>query len=388
MLRPITETIPIAPLKLIALDSNIELGKRVDELIVTARKKVTNPEALSAKGYQEDSYLTEFDCSHLGSGEARAEIKSSVRGSDLFILADVTDSSIHFKMQQKDTMKSPDSHFQDLKRVIAACSGKPLRINIILPFLYESRQHRKSERESLDCALALQELSKMGVHNIITFDVHDPRIQNAIPIQGSDNFFTSYQFIRALFEAEPHLPVDDEHLMIISPNENGMSRAMYYSTVLGVNIGMFYKRRDYSLLVNGIHPIAAHEYLGNDVSGKHVFIINDIISSGKSILEVAKELKKRNAKKIFIAATFGLFTDGYEKFDEYYKRGIFDRIFITNLTYCSPALTQKPYYHCVDLSKYIALIIDTLNNDTSVNEILNPLEKIHELLEVHQNTLR
>lgn len=383
--RPIAETFPVAPLKLIALDSSRELGERVNELIVEQRQLVQNPNALSSLGYEAAAYLVDYECPRFGSGEAKVSIKQSIRGTDLYILADVMNHCIPYEMNRSRTFKSPDDHFQDLKRVIAACSGQAHRINVIMPFLYESRQHRREKLESLDSALALQELASMGVANIITFDAHDPRVQNSIPIQGFDNFYTSFQFIRALLEHEPAVQPDSSHLMIISPDEGGMGRAVYYANVLGVDMGMFYKRRDYATIINGKNPIAAHEYLGNDVAGKDVFIIDDMISSGESILETAAELKKRKAEKVFIAATFGLFTDGLARFDACYEQGIIDRIFTTNLTYCIPELKQRPYYQCVDLGKYIALIIDTLNNDTSVNEILDPLEKIHELLKSRKN---
>ena len=283
-------------------------------------------------------------------------------------------------MNGQETFTSPDDNFQDLKRIIQACNGQAHRINVIMPFLYESRQHRRSKLESLDCAYALQELVGMGVDNIITFDAHDPRVQNAIPIQGFDNFFTSYQFIQALFQAEPDIVINDKNTMIISPDEGGMSRSLYYASVLGVNMGMFYKRRDYTKIVDGRNPIVAHEYLGNSVEGKDVFIVDDMISSGESMLDVAAELKKRKARRVFIAVTYGLFTNGLEQFDKYYENGIIDRLFTTNLSHCPEELKSKPYYTSVDMSKYIALIIDTLNNDTSVNEILDPIERIQDLL--------
>lgn len=385
--RPILETVPIAPLKIIALDSCISLGLQINDIIVKTRKKqaFSCTSKLSSLGYEKDSYLVDYDCPRFGSGESKAIIKNPIRGTDLFILADVINPTISYTAHQTITYKSPDDHFQDLKRIIAACNGQTHRINVILPFLYESRQHRRTKLESLDCAIALQELAAMGISNIITFDAHDPRVQNAIPLHGFDNFSTSFQFIQALIQSEPNIQIDGEHLLIISPDEGGLTRSGYYADVLGINMGMFYKRRDYTRIVNGKNPIIAHEYLGTTVEGKDVFIIDDMISSGESMLDVAKELKYRKAKRVFIAATFGIFTEGLSSFDEYYKNGLIDRIFTTNLTYTSKELLQKPYYTCVDMSKYLALIIDTLNNDTSVNEILDPYEKIHELIKEHQN---
>lgn len=383
--RPLNITVPVAPLKIIALSSCGELGDMVDHHLVNSRKQQLSQEHtdLSIIGYDTDSYLVKHDCPRFGTGEAKAEIKESVRGNDLFILIDTVNTTNSYKMNGAMTLTSPDDNFQDLKRVIQACSGQAHRINVIMPFLYESRQHRRSKLESLDCAVALQELVSMGVSNIITFDAHDPRVQNAIPIQGFDNFFTSYQFIQALFEAEPDIVIDSHNTMIISPDEGGMSRSLYYASVLGVNMGMFYKRRDYTTVVDGRNPIVAHEYLGNSVEGKDVFIVDDMISSGESMLDVALELKKRKARRVFIAVTYGLFTNGFEQFDQYYKDGIIDRLFTTNLSHCPEELTQKPYYTCVDLSKYIALIIDTLNNDTSVNEILDPIARIQDLIKKH-----
>ena len=387
--RPLNIAVPVAPLKIIALSSCKDLGELVNTHLVKSRKHQLSEEHtdLSILGYESDSYLVNHDCPRFGTGEAKGEIRESIRGKDLFILIDTVNTTNTYKMNGELTCTSPDDNFQDLKRVIQACSGQAHRINVIMPFLYESRQHRRSKLESLDCAYALQELVSMGVSNIITFDAHDPRVQNAIPIQGFDNFFTSYQFIQALFEAEPDIIVNDENTMIISPDEGGMSRSLYYASVLGVNMGMFYKRRDYTKIIDGRNPIVAHEYLGNSVEGKDVFIVDDMISSGESMLDVALELKKRKARRVFIAVTYGLFTNGFDKFDKYYKDGIIDRIFTTNLSHVPDELLQKPYYKNVDLSKYIALIIDTLNNDTSVNEILDPNIRIQELLQKHNAKL-
>jgi ribose-phosphate diphosphokinase len=282
---------------------------------------------------------------------------------------------------------SPDDHFQDLKRIIAAAAGKARRINVIMPFLYESRQHKKTARESLDCALALQELVSMGVENIITFDAHDPRVQNAIPLKGFETVQPIYQYTKALLKTEPNLLVDSEHMMIISPDEGGMSRAIYFANMLGLDVGMFYKRRDYSKVVNGRNPIIAHEFLGSNVEGKDLIVIDDMISSGESVQEVARELKKRKARKVFICATFGLFTNGLSKFDEYYKNGLIDRILTTNLVYQTPELLKKPYYVNVDMSKYIALIIDNLNHDSSLSELLTPTKRIKNIIEKHKMKL-
>jgi ribose-phosphate pyrophosphokinase len=380
------ENLPVAPLKLVALDSVLALGKSVDEQIVYSRKKMLkkHPEALSTSGYEQDTYLAKYQTPRFGTGEAKGSMLESVRGTDIYILADVVNHSITYSINGEVNKKSPDDHFQDLKRIIGACSGHPHRINVIMPFLYEGRQHRRSNLESLDCALALQELSDMGVKNIITFDAHDPKVQNAIPLCGFDNFFTTLQFLRSFFDAVPDAIVDSDHMMVISPDEGGMSRAVYYATMLGLDMGMFYKRRDYSTIINGKNPIVAHEFLGNSVKGKDVFILDDMIASGESMLDVAKELKKRDARNIYIGTTYGLFTEGLEKFDDAYNKGLISRILTTNLTYQSPELLSREYYTSVDLSKYIALIIDTINHDTSVTDIINPTKKIQKLLQKHK----
>lgn len=379
---PVAQKFPIAPLKIIALESSNELGQKVNDLIVEARHTQVygHEHSLSCLGYETASYLTDFECPRFGSGEAKAHINESVRGKDIYILVDIANNSISYKIDGKDTIMSPDDHFQDLKRVIGACTGKAHRINVIMPFMYEGRQNKRTGRESLDCAVSLRELVNMGVDNIITFDAHDPRVQNSIPLQGFDNFFTSLQFMREFLVSEQNIKIDSDNLMIISPDVGGMTRAVYYANVLGVDMGMFYKRRDYSVVVNGKNPIVAHEFLGNPVENKDVLIIDDMIASGESMLEVAKELKHKKARRVFIAATFGLFTEGFEKFDEFYEKGLINRIFTTNLTYIPAELLNKEYYIPVDLSKYIAMIIDTLNHDSSVNDILNPIDKIQELL--------
>lgn len=377
-------TVPVAPLKMIVMENCRELGEAVNRHLCEIRgQKDENDPILSMEGFLDSTYLVPHNLTRFGTGEAKASVLHSVRGTDLYILADLVNPDINFKMHRGETQKSPDDHFQDLKRLIAACGGHPHRITVIMPFLYEGRQHKKDKLESLDCAIALQELASMGVENFITFDAHDPRVQNAIPIKSFENFFTSLQFIQALVKTEPELKIDQENLMVISPDEGGMSRSVYYANVLGVDMGMFYKRRDYSVIENGKNPIVAHEFLGNDVSGKSVFIIDDMISSGESILDVAHEMKKRNAARVYIATTFGLFTEGIEKFDEAFENGLIDRIFTTNLTYCPPELLKRPYYKQVDLSRYVAAIIDTLNIDASVSEIMDPSDRIKALLEEH-----
>lgn len=381
--RKLVETIPIAPLKIIALESCECLCNKVDHSVVEVRKEMLDRhvQVPASLNYESSSYLVKYSIPRFGSGEAKAVIHETLRGCDLFIIADVMNYSNEYSMFGMKTFKSPDDHYQDLKRIIAAAKiSRVKRINVIIPFLYESRQHKRDKLESLDCANALQELSDMGVENIITFDAHDPRVQNAIPIRGFDNFYTSLQFIRELLRTEQELQIDDKHLMIISPDEGGMNRAVYYANVLGVEMGMFYKRRDYSTIVEGRNPIVAHEFLGSNVEGKDVLVIDDIISSGDSILDIAIELKKRKARRVFIAATFGLFCNGLERIDKAYEEGLIDRIYTTNLVYTPEELLQRPYYQNVDLSKYIALIIDTLNHDTSINDIINPAVLIQKLL--------
>ena len=320
-----------------------------------------------------------------GSGEAKGVLQESVRGDDLYLMVDVCNYSLTYSLCGEVNHMSPDDHFQDLKRIIAAVGGKARRVNVIMPFLYESRQHKRTGRESLDCALALQELTDMGVDNIITFDAHDPRVQNAIPLQGFETVQPAYQFVKGLFRAEPDLQVDSDHLMIISPDAGGTGRAIYLANVLGVDMGMFYKRRDYSTIIDGRNPIVAHEFLGADVSGKDMIIIDDMISSGDSMLEVAALLKEKGAGKIFMCSTFGLFTNGLERFDKAYENGVFDRLLTTNLVYQTEELLQKPYYVNCDMSKYIALIIDTLNHDGSISKLLNPVERINKLLQKHNS---
>ncbi len=380
------ETIPVGPLGIVAMESCKELGQKVDNYIVEWRKNRTgeHTHTIAFSGYQKDSYLVKASVPRFGSGEAKGIINQSVRGDDLYLMVDVGNYSMTYSLCGYENHMSPDDHYQDLKRIIAAVGGKARRINVIMPFLYESRQHKRTGRESLDCALALQELASMGVDNIITFDAHDPRVQNAIPLKGFETVQPAYQFVKGLLSAESDLQIDSKHMMVISPDEGGTSRAVYLANVLGLDMGMFYKRRDYSTIVNGRNPIVAHEFLGSSVEGKDVIIIDDMISSGESAIDVARELKERKARKVFIATTFGLFTNGLSKFDEAYENGIIDRILTTNLVYQTPELLTKPYYVNCDMSKYIALIIDTLNHDGSISELLNPVGRIHRLVEKYK----
>ena len=375
--------LPIAPLKIATLEGCRDLAQSVDAYLVDFRKK-SNQDFLNTPsflGYHEDSYIVRSACPRFGTGEAKGILHDSVRGADLFILADVMNHSLSYTVCGRSHYMSPDDHYQDLKRIISASNGKAHRINVIMPFLYESRQHKRKQRESLDCAFALQELVDMGVTNIITFDAHDPRVCNSVPLYGFDSFNPPYQFIKGLLKAEPELQIDKDHLMIISPDEGAMERAVYFAGVLGVDMGMFYKRRDYSVIVNGKNPIVAHEFLGDDLSGKDVIIIDDMISSGESMLDVAKQLKERKAKRVIACTTFGLFTDGFEKFDEYYENGYLNKVITTNLTYLPPEAKEKPYFIMADLSKYLAIIIDSLNHDTAIGSVMTPTEKIHALLE-------
>ena len=379
----IIETIPVGPLGLIPLKSCTGLGKKVDDYLVEWRREreSEHKSTIAFSGYQRDSYILEANTPRFGSGEGKGTIEESVRGDDLYIMVDVCNYSLTYSLFGMTNHMSPDDHFQDLKRIIAAAAGKARRINVIMPFLYESRQHKRSGRESLDCAMALQELVNMGVENIITFDAHDPRVQNSIPLKGFETVQPIYQFLKHLLKNEPDLQIDSDHMMVISPDEGGTSRAIYFANMLGLDMGMFYKRRDYTKIVNGRNPIVAHEFLGSSVEGKDVLIIDDMISSGESMLDVAKELKRRKARKVFICATFGLFTGGLAKFDQYYQDGLIDRILTTNLVYQTPDLLSRPYYIDVDMSKYIALIIDNLNHDASLSDLLTPTKRINKLLE-------
>ena len=374
-------SIPVAPLKLAALPGSMEMAKKVDSYLVQFRKELSERRnGVPFSGYSEDSFLIDCECPRFGSGEAKGKINESVRGADLYILVDVCNYSITYKVCGYENHMSPDDHYQDLKRIIAAATGKAHRINVIMPFIYEGRQHKRTKRESLDCALALQELMNMGVSNFITFDAHDPRVMNAIPLGGFDNFMPTYQFLKALLRSVPDLTIDNDHLMIISPDEGGMGRCIYYSTVLGVDLGMFYKRRDYSVVVDGRNPIIAHEFLGDNVEGKDVVIVDDMISSGESMIEVATKLKELKARRIFVCTCFGLFCNGLEAFDKAYESGLINKVFTTNLIYRTPELKQREWYVEVDLSKYISYVIDTLNHDTSVSKLLDPKDRINNLL--------
>ncbi len=376
------ETIPVGSLGIIALKGCKELSEKVDAFLVKwrAERESEHKGSLAFAGYQRDSYLLEAKVPRFGSGEGKGQILESVRGVDLFLLVDVLNYSQTYSLCGQENHMSPDDHYQDLKRIIAAVGGKARRITVIMPFLYESRQHKRTARESLDCAIALQELVKMGVDNIITFDAHDPRVQNAIPLNGFETVQPAYQFIKGLLKNYKGLELDAQHMMVISPDEGGMKRAIYIANVLGLDMGMFYKRRDYTRIVDGRNPIIAHEFLGSDVEGKDMIIIDDMISSGDSALEVAAALKERKANRIFIFATFGLFTGGLEKFDKAFERGIITRVLTTNLIYQTPELLEREWYINCDLSKYIAYIIDTLNHDSSISDLLNPNERIQSIV--------
>lgn len=376
------QTMPVGTLGIIALESSQSMGQKVNDYIVSWRnsRSFFHPSNMAFEGYKRNNYLIESSCPRFGSGEAKGIIKQSVRGDDIYILVDVCNYSLTYSVCGYLNHMSPDDHYQDLKRIISALGGKARRITVIMPFLYESRQHKRSSRESLDCALALQELMNMGVESIITFDAHDPRVQNAIPLKSFETVMPTYQFIKALLRNIPDLSIDSDHMMIISPDEGAMSRAVYFANVLGLDLGMFYKRRDYTKIVDGKNPIVAHEFLGSDVSGKDVVILDDMISSGDSILDTARELKKRNAARIFVCSTFGLFTNGLERFDRAYQENLIYRIITTNLIYQPPQLLQRPYYINADISKYIALLIDTLNHDGSISKLLNPTDRIQNII--------
>ena len=383
------QTIPVGPLAFIPMSSCTTLGKQVDHYLAKWRNERENEHTstIHFNGYLKDSYIISAKTPRFGSGEAKGALNESIRGDDVYIMVDVCNYSLTYFLYVYTNHMSPDDHFQDLKRIIAAIGGKARRVNVIMPFLYESRQHRRTSRESLDCAMALQELTNMGVETIITFDAHDPRVQNAIPLKGFETISCTYQFLKGLLRAEPDLPIDSDHLMVISPDEGGTNRAVTFANYLGVDLGMFYKRRDYTRVVDGKNPIVAHEFLGSNVEGKNVLIIDDMISSGDSMIDVAKELKRRKANKVFAAATFGLFTNGMEKFDKAYEAGLIDRVLTTNLIYQTPELLSRPYYVNVDLSKYIALLIDNLNHNASLQHLLSPTDRINNLLNRHKQHL-
>ena len=366
----------VAPIGLIAMDSAAELGAKIDSYLVKWAQE---------GGINIDSYRIETHCPRFSSGDGKGLIKSSIRGDDIYILVDVGNYNCKYQMFGKENSMSPDDHFQDLKRIIQAMSGKAHRINVIMPILYGGRQHRRNYRESLDCAVALQELAAMNVENIICFDAHDARVCNAIPLTGFDNIMPTYQVLKTMFKTVKDLEIDKSHFMVISPDEGAINRNMYYASVLGVDLGMFYKRRDYSRVVNGRNPIVAHEYLGNPVEGKDVFIADDIISSGESMLDLAYALKAKKAGRIFAYATYAIFTNGLEKFDKAYEEGYIDGVLGTNLTYRSPELLSRPWFHEVDVSKYIAYFIEAINHDVSIGKIIDPHEKIQQLLKQYNS---
>ncbi len=382
----VLDNIPIGALGIIALDGCQEMGRQVDDFLVRWRRESGHiyKDDVVFSGYERDTYLIDAHVPRFGSGEAKGIIGKSVRGMDLYLMVDVCNYSLTYSMSGHINHMSPDDHYQNLKRIIAAIGGKARRLNVIMPFLYESRQHRRNARESLDCAIALQELVRMGVDNIITFDAHDPRVQNAIPLSGFETVKPTYQIVKGLLEHYKDLQIDSAHMMAISPDEGATERAVYLANVLNLDMGMFYKRRDYTRLVNGRNPIIAHEFLGSSVEGKDVIILDDMISSGDSILDVARQLKQRNARRIFAAATFGLFTNGLDKFDQAYEEGVFDAILTTDLIYQTPELLARPYYINCGMSKYVALMIDTLNHDGSISGILSPNERIRNLVEEYK----
>ncbi|MCR5278633.1 MAG: ribose-phosphate pyrophosphokinase [Lachnospiraceae bacterium] len=376
------ESIPVGSLGIIPLESCKELGKKVDSYLVKWReeRESEHKESLAFAGYMRPSYILNAKVPRFGSGEAKGLLLESARGTDLYIMVDVCNYSLTYSMGGYENHMSPDDHYQDLKRIIAAVGGKARRITVIMPFLYESRQHKRTGRESLDCAMALQEMTAMGVDNIITFDAHDPRVQNAIPLHGFETIQPAYQFVKGLLKNVKGLQIDSDHMMIISPDEGGMSRAIYLANVLGLDMGMFYKRRDYTKVVNGRNPIVAHEFLGSSVEGKDVIIVDDMISSGESVIEVASNLKSRKANRIFVFSSFGLFTNGLDRFDKAYSDGTITRVLTTNLIYQSPELLSREWYINCDMSKYIAYIIDTLNHDSSISDLLIPNERIQKIV--------
>lgn len=376
------QTIPYGPLGIIALPGTEALAAKIDNYLVKwrAEQAAAHKENIAFYGYQRDTYLIDTTIARFGSGEGKAVINDSIRGYDLYIIVDCFNYSVKYNMYGMEVPKSPDDHFSDLKRVISAASSKAKRINVIMPMLYEGRQHKRSSRESLDCAMALQELTTLGVENIITFDAHDQRVQNSIPHKSFENVMPTYQMIKAIVNNVDDLSVDPDHLMIISPDEGAMHRCIYFATQLGVNLGMFYKRRDYTRVVNGRNPIVAHQYLGDSVEGKDIIIVDDMISSGESMLEVAKKLKELKARRIFVCTAFGLFCNGLEIFDKAHEAGVFEKVFTTNGVYQSPELLSRDWYQSVELSKYLAYFLDTINHDLSVSTLLDNSNKIDALL--------
>ena len=380
------ENIPVGALGLIALDGCTEMGAKVNDYLVKWRKEDghIHKNDVAFIGYEKDTYLIDAKVPRFGSGEAKGIINESVRGKDLYLMVDVCNYSLTYSLTGNVNHMSPDDHFQNLKRIIAAVGGKGRRINVIMPFLYESRQHKRGSRESLDCALALQELVRMGVDNIITFDAHDPRVQNAIPLNGFETIRPTYQFVKGLLRTFKDLQIDSDHMMAISPDEGATGRAIYLANVLNLDMGMFYKRRDFSRVVDGRNPIVAHEFLGSSVEGKDVIILDDMISSGESMLDVARELKRRKARRVFCISTFGMFTNGLESFDKAYEEGLIYKVITTNCTYQRPDLFERPWYVSCDVAKYIALLIDSINHEASISAILNPHDRITKRLEEYK----
>ena len=383
----IRDKLPVAPLEIIAMDSAKDLARGVDSYIVQARKSEISKFAFdpSIQGYQRDSYLGHARCPRFGTGEAKAVLDDSIRGKDLFLITDVTNSSITYRMNNCVNHMSPDDHYQDLKRMIAAAAGKAKRVNVIMPFLYEGRQHRRTQRESLDCAFMLEELYNMGVDNFITFDAHDPRVANAIPLNGFDNYTPPTPFINALFDHERDMIIDKDHLVVISPDEGALNRSIYFANVLGVNTGMFYKRRDYTRIVNGKNPIVAHEFLGDNIDGKDVIVMDDMISSGESMIDTARQLKEMNARRVYICCTFGLFTNGLKAFDNAYERCYFEKLVTTNLNYRPSELLDRPYYVEADMTKFLADIINMMNHDASMSNIHHNSDKIHQAIDEYNS---
>ncbi|MCR4650844.1 MAG: ribose-phosphate pyrophosphokinase [Lachnospiraceae bacterium] len=386
-LSEIKKSLPVAPLGLVVLDSAKTLGNDIDRHIGEVRKteeyKFSGDPAIT--GCVKDSYLIKAKCPRFGSGEGKGVFEESIRGKDIFILLDVCNYSITYRMNGIVNHMSPDDHYQDLKRVISAASGIARRINVIMPFLYEGRQHKRSKRESLDCAFMLEELYNMGIDNFITFDAHDPRVANAIPLYGFDNYMLPDQFVNAILASEKDLIIDKDHLVVISPDEGALNRAIYFANVLGVNTGMFYKRRDYTQVVNGKNPIVAHEFLGDNLDGKDVIIIDDMISSGESMLDTAKKLKDMNAKRVYICCTFGLFTNGLAAFDKAFERCYFEKLVTTNLNFLPPDLKERPYFIEADMSSLLADIINMMNHDVSMSNVNETVEDIHEAIARYNN---
>ncbi len=374
---------PTHPLALLPMKGCEAMGRRVNEYLLSWRKNPENEMLFSFPGYDKESFLIDAECPRFGTGEAKGIIHNSVRGYDLYILCDVTNYSETYRIYGVESRMSPDDYFMDLKRLIAAAGNKPHRITVVMPYLYSGRQHRRQMRESLDCAMALQDLFALGVSNIITFDAHDPRVQNAAPLSNFDNVQPTYQMLKALFRVAPDISVNKDCTMVISPDEGAAERSIYYASVLGLDMGLFYKRRDYAVMEKGRNPIVAHEYLGPSVEGKDVIITDDILSTGDSVLELARQLKKRKAKRVYFAITFGLFTEGLDIFDKAYEEGLFDKLFITNLSYLNPELRKRPWFTEVDLAKYISMLVATLNHDTSISHLLNPNDRINRLLKRH-----